>query len=179
MNELEQVKVLRKRLGWNQKELADKAEVSQSFIAKIEAGLIEPTYGKAKRILDVLHEEQGKKEPIAKEIMNRKIIFSEPEEKVANIIQKMKRHGISQVPIGDKSRIVGFISESTILENFDKNLAEKEVREIMADVPPIVALDTPRKVILELLKVFQIVLVGNKGEIQGIVSKADILGKIS
>jgi len=49
----------------------------------------------------------------------------------------------------------------------------------MADVPPIVALDTPRKVILELLKVFQIVLVGNKGEIQGIVSKADILGKIS
>ena len=48
----------------------------------------------------------------------------------------------------------------------------------MSEVPPIISLDTPRKVIIELLKVFSLVLVGKKGEIKGIISKSDLLEKI-
>ena len=178
MNELDQIKTLRKKLGLGQKDLAIKAGVSQSFIAKIESKNIEPTYSKAKRILDVLHEEEGKTESLAKELMHKKIIFSDPEESVSEVIKKMKKHGISQVPIGNKNQIVGIISDNTILNNFDEHLAKKQVKQIMSEVPPIVSLDTPRKIILELLRVFPLVLVGKQGEIKGIISKSDLLEKI-
>jgi predicted transcriptional regulator len=178
MNELDQIKTLRKKLGMGQKDLAVKAGVSQSFIAKIESKNIEPTYSKAKRILDVLHEEEGKTESLAKELMHKKIIFSDPEESVSEVIKKMKKHGISQVPIGNKNQIVGIISDNTILNNFDENLAKKQVKQIMSEVPPIVSLDTPRKIIIELLRVFPLVLVGKQGEIKGIISKSDLLEKI-
>jgi predicted transcriptional regulator len=178
MNELEQIKLLRRKLGLGQKELADKAGVSQSFIAKIESNNIEPTYNKAKRILEVLQEEEGKMESVAKELMHKKIVFANPKENVHIIIKKMKKHGISQVPVGNKNQVVGIISEATILNNFDKNLANKKVEQIMSEVPPIISLDTPRKVILELLKVFSLVLVGKQGEIKGIISKSDLLENI-
>ena len=178
MNELEQIKLLRRKLGLGQKELADKAGVSQSFIAKVESNNIEPTYNKAKRILEVLHEEEGKLESVAKELMHKKIIFADPEESVYAIIKKMKKHGISQVPVGNKNQVIGIVSESTILNNFDKNLANKKVEQIMSEVPPIVSLDTPKKVVIELLKVFSLILVGKQGEIKGIISKSDLLERI-
>jgi predicted transcriptional regulator len=178
MNELEQIKLLRKRLGLGQKELADKAEVSQSFIAKIESNKIEPTYSKAKKILEVLHEEEGKSESLAKELMHKKIIFSNPEDDVYSVIKKMKKSGISQIPIGSKNQVVGIISESTILNNFDEKLSTKKVKQIMSEVPPIISLETPRKIVIELLKSFPIILVGKQGEIKGIISKSDLLERI-
>jgi predicted transcriptional regulator len=178
MNELKQIKSLRRKLGLGQKELANKAGVSQSFIAKIESNNIEPTYNKAKRILEVLHEEEGKTESLAKELMHKKIVFSDPEENVSLVIKKMKKYNISQVPVGNKNQVVGIISENTILNNFDENLTNKQVKQIMSEVPPIISLDTPRKVIIELLRVFSLVLVGKQGEIKGIISKSDLLEKI-
>ena len=178
MNELEQIKTLRRKLGLGQKELADKAGVSQSFIAKIESNKIEPTYNKAKKILEVLNEEEGKSEALAKELMHKKIIFADPEENVLSIIKKMKKHGISQVPVGSKNQIVGIISEATILNNFNENLGNKKIKDIMSEVPPIVSLNTTRKVIIELLKAFSLILVGKKGEIKGIISKSDLLENI-
>jgi predicted transcriptional regulator len=178
MNELEQIKALRRKLGLGQKELADKAGVSQSFIAKVESKKIEPTYNKAKRILEVLHEEEGKSESLAKELMHKKIIFADPEESVIIIIKKMKKHGISQVPVGNKNQVVGIVSESTILNNFDDTLTNKKVKEIMSEVPPIISLDTTRKVIIELLRAFSLILVGKQGEIKGIISKSDLLENI-
>ena len=54
MYKLSEIKRLRKKLEINQKELAVRAGVSQSLIAKIEAGKIEPTYSKACGILETL-----------------------------------------------------------------------------------------------------------------------------
>ena len=117
MEELKQIKLLRKKLGWGQKELAERAEVSQSFIAKLESGKIEPTYSKAKRILEVLNKAEEKEELQAKDLMNKKIIYIGEEEKILLVIKKMKKYGISQIPIGNKNQVVGLISESVILNN--------------------------------------------------------------
>ena len=178
MEELKQIKLLRKKLGWGQKELAERAEVSQSFIAKLESGKIEPTYSKAKRILEVLNKAEEKEELQAKDLMNKKIIYIGEEEKILLVIKKMKKYGISQIPIGNKNQVVGLISESVILNNWSENLARKEVKEIMKEVPPIVSLETPKKGVMDLLRVFPLVLVGKKGEIKGLISKSDLLENI-
>src|SRR5215467_13361990 len=44
----------RKRLGLSQSELARRSGVSQSFIAKMEAGLIDPAFSKMRAISSVL-----------------------------------------------------------------------------------------------------------------------------
>ena len=48
MFELNEISRLRKQLGLTQAELAKLSGVSQSLIAKLEAGKIEPSYSKAK-----------------------------------------------------------------------------------------------------------------------------------
>ena len=69
---LNEIKKLRKKYNLNQKELADKAGVSQSLIAKIESGKVEPTFTKAQKIFEALDELREKEEIKAKEIMNTK-----------------------------------------------------------------------------------------------------------
>ena len=51
IHDLSEIKNLRKKAGITQLDLARKASVSQSLIAKIEAGKIDPTYTKPRRYL--------------------------------------------------------------------------------------------------------------------------------
>lgn len=180
INELEEIKKLRKKLGIGQKELAGLADVSQSLIAKIESGKIEPTYNKVKKIFNVLEELEEKEEVKAKELMNKKVIFAKSTERVKDIIKVMKRKGISQMPVLKKGKICGIINEKIILESIaeGKEVGEMEAEELMEECPPIVSLETNQKIVLGILKAYSIVLVAEKGEIKGLISKSDVLGRI-
>ena len=72
--ELEEIKKIRKKLGMTQTELANRAGVSQSLIAKIESGRIDPTYTKTKKIFAALSELEKKEEIKAEQLMTAKII---------------------------------------------------------------------------------------------------------
>ena len=48
----------------------------------------------------------------------------------------------------------------------------------MEDTPPIVSTKTGLKILIELLKDSPLILVAEKGEIKGIISKTDVLDKI-
>jgi len=48
------IKLMRKRLRLTQKQLAMKAKIPQSYIAKIESGNVKPTFSKLKNIFHVL-----------------------------------------------------------------------------------------------------------------------------
>lgn len=178
--ELSEIKKIRKKLGLNQKELANLACVSQSLIAKIEAGKIEPTYNKVKKIFEILNALEEKEEAKAKELMNKKVLFAKPKEEIKEIIKIMKRKGISQMPVSKKGKICGMISEKIILEKIaeGKDVGEMRVEEVMDDCPPIVSLEISQRIILEILKAYSIVLVAEKGEIKGLISKSDVLGRI-
>ncbi|MBI2668218.1 CBS domain-containing protein [Candidatus Woesearchaeota archaeon] len=178
---LEQIKRLRKKYHLNQKELADKAGVSQSLIAKIEAGKLDPSYTKAQQIFQALEQLREKEEIKAHQIMNSKIIFAQSSDHLKDIIKIMKQKGISQVPVMQKEKVCGIISESAILQKIadhPETVSSLKAGEVMDDVPPIVSLQTGLKTLLQLLQDNQIVLVAEKGDVKGIISKSDVLGKM-
>ena len=95
--ELNEIKKIRKSLGLTQTDLAKRANVSQSLIAKIESGKIDPTFTKTKRIFETLNDLEKKEEIKAEELMKKKIISVAPDNDIKDSINKMKRFGISQI----------------------------------------------------------------------------------
>ena len=71
--ELDEIKKIRKRFGLTQTDLAKRANVSQSLIAKIESNRIDPTFTKVKRIFDVLDELKNKNESSIREWLVKNI----------------------------------------------------------------------------------------------------------
>jgi predicted transcriptional regulator len=178
---LEEIKIMRKRHSLNQTELAKKAGVSQSLIAKIEAGKVDPTYTNAKKIFEALEELQVKEETKAEEIMNKRVSLVDVNELVGEVIRVMKYREISQVPIVSRGKVVGIITESTILErmmNEPEKTKHYRAGDIMEEAPPIISRKTGLKTVAELLKSNAILLVAEKGEISGVITKADLLGQV-
>ncbi|MBI4152331.1 CBS domain-containing protein [Candidatus Woesearchaeota archaeon] len=179
--DLTEIKQLRRKYHLNQKELAQRAEVSQSLIAKVEAGKVEPSYSKAKLIFEALDQLREKEEAKAKDIMNKKISFAEMGEPLKEIIKAMKSKGISQLPVLSKEKICGIITEGSILRKMleqpeKSNLFKAE--DVMEEAPPIVTLNSGFHTISVLLRDHPIVLVAERGDIKGIISKSDLLGRI-
>ena len=178
---LEEIKRLRNRYHLTQKELADRAGVSQSLIAKIESNKLDPTFTKAQLIFDALEQLREKEETKARDVMHKKISFMKIGDPLKDIIKVMKAKGISQIPILSREKVCGLVTEGIIL----KRIAETPERfnslkagDVMEDVPPIVSPKTGLKTLLNLLQDFQVVLVSEKGEMKGIISKSDLLGNI-
>ena len=175
--ELEEIKKIRKKLGMTQTELANRAGVSQSLIAKIESGRIDPTYTKTKKIFAAWSELEKKGEIKAEQLMTNKIISISPSTSIKEAIAKMKKHQISQMPVIDEQKLVGLVSESTILDALLKSKSAK-VKEVMQESPPIVSKMTPIQVISNLLKHYPMVLVSQEGRLIGLITKSDLLGSL-
>ncbi|MAG60465.1 XRE family transcriptional regulator [archaeon] len=176
--DLSQIKLLRRHLGVSQKDLAITAGVSQSLIAKIEAGNLEPTYSKVRAIFSALDDLRGRTEPNVASFMHKKILFAKPSEKLSQVVALMKKKGISQIPVMGCGGVIGIITESCVLNAIAERGSEfssLRAEDVMEECPPIVSARTGQKMILELLKEYQLVLVADHGEIVGLVSKADLL----
>jgi len=178
---LENIKRMRVKYGLNQNELAKKAGVSQSLIAKIEAGKIDPTFSRVKQIFLALESLENKEELKARDIVNKQVMFAQSNDILRDVIKVMKNKGISQIPVLCKEKIAGLITEGIILEKIVYNperINNYKVSEVMEEAPPIVSLNTGIKTLSALLRDNAIVLVAEKGEIKGIISKADLLGRM-
>jgi predicted transcriptional regulator len=176
IQELNQIKRVRKFLGLSQHDLAVKSGVSQSLIAKIEAGVVEPTYTKAKKIFDTLTFLKEQELVRAKDVMNTSVISVSPEDSVKEAIALMKNNGISQLPVVKEEKIVGVITERSILAWVSEgNVEKKLVEEVMDDCPPIISPQTTRKTIITLLKEYPFLIVSEKGTLTGVISRTDML----
>ena len=113
---------LRKKAGLTQSELASQVNISQSLVARIEKGQVNPSLSTLKRILRVIEKRQQSHSTI-KDLLKWKtstskiqpVIAIQTHEKVRHAVNLMRRHGISQLPVFEKNTPVGSISESTIL----------------------------------------------------------------
>lgn len=175
--ELGEIKKIRKALGLTQTDLAKKANVSQSLIAKIESGRIDPTFTKTKKIFETL-DYLGKKEELkAEEVMNAKIISLSPNDDIKDSISKMKKYNISQMPVIEGHKAIGLISESTLLDALMGNKG-KNVEDIMEEAPPTVSKKASIQIVSSLLRHYPMVLVSDTGNLVGLITKADLLGKL-
>ena len=175
--ELEEVKKIRKKLGMTQTELANRANVSQSLIAKIESGRIDPTFTKTKKIFAALSELEKKEEVKAEQLMTNRIISISQNTSIKEAINKMKKSQISQLPVIHNNKSIGLVSESTILDALLKSKGTI-VKDIMQESPPIVSRKTSIQVISNLLKHYPVVLVSEEGILIGLITKSDLLGRI-
>ncbi len=178
--ELTDIKEIRKRFNVTQSELAKRSGVSQSLIAKIEAGRIDPTYTKAKRIFLTLDNLAKTNETKAEDIMNKKLITLSPADDVKVAIKKMKKYEISQMPVTENDNAVGIITESTIMNKMAEiddpsKLISLVVRDVMEDCPPIIPKATGSSIVSSLLRHYPAVLVSDNGKLTGLITKSDML----
>ena len=116
MRLLSDIRRLRKKYNLAQKDLARESGVSQSLIAKIESGTVEPSYSKAINLFQVLEQHQNKLETKAGEVMTKKVITVSKQDSLEQVIKLMKKHNISQIPVLEHSLVCGLVTENAILE---------------------------------------------------------------
>src|SRR5438046_8846478 len=151
---LEWIPKRRKALGLAQSRLAELAGVSQSIIAKIESGSVDPSYSIVKRLVETLERQSvDTARPRVSEIMSRPVISVSRTQFVRDAVDLMKRRGYSQLPVFDGTRCVGSISEKTILDRAARgepleSLLNNRVRDIMDSTLPTVTEDTPVEMML-------------------------------
>ncbi len=179
--QLDEIPKKRKALGLTQSKLAQLAGVSQSIIAKIESGTVDPSYSIAKRLVEALEKESIQtSRPRVSEIMSRPVISVSRTQLVRDAVDMMRKRGYSQLPVFDGNRCVGSISEKTILDRAARgepleSLLNNRVRDIMDSPLPMVNDDTPLEMVLGLLQGNYGVLVTKGESTIGILTKSDIL----
>jgi len=179
--QLDEIPKKRKALGLTQSKLAQLAGVSQSIVAKIESGTVDPSYSIAKRLVEALEKESIQtSRPRVSEIMSRPVISVSRTQLVRDAVDMMRKRGYSQLPVFDGNRCVGSISEKTILDRAARgepleSLLNNRVRDIMDSPLPMVNDDTPLEMVLGLLQGNYGVLVTKGESTIGILTKSDIL----
>jgi|FLOH01.1.fsa_nt_gi predicted transcriptional regulator len=173
-----EIKSLRRQIGLTQIDLANKAGVSQSLIAKIESNRIDPTFSNMKRITEALESQQQKESRQAKDFIHKGMVYCIENDDIKIVIEKMKKYEISQLPVMKEDVVIGMVSESKIIEQILNNKQNLKAKDVMGEIPPIIAMNTPESVISSMLKFFSLVIVQDKGKTKGVITRADILRKV-
>lgn len=167
------IQKLRQRRGLTQTELASKVGVSQSYIARLERGSLDPKLSLVKRIVDILTGDTGR---VCSEIMSTDPVTVDAREVVSTAVTLMQENNYSQLPVMRGTQLVGIITEWDIIQNLQHDLHEISVQAIMS--PSSVLMvdgNTSIDVIIPLFENYQAVLVQNQGRIQGIITRSDLL----
>jgi len=175
-----QLKRIRMQLVYTQASLATAAGVSQSIVAKVEAGTVDPTFKTLRAISAALSSRivaTGKK---ASDIMSSPVIGLESDATLAKCVSVMKRNAFSQMPVFAKGRMVGTITEGRILSilassNDPAGVLKQPVRDHVQPVFAVVGKDTPVEALYSLIGYLPAVLVVSEEEVLGIITKIDML----
>lgn len=167
-------------MGLTQTQMAELAGVSQSYIAKLEAKKIEPSYARVVAIFDALQRLEQKMEARASEIMTSEVVGVQNSDPVQRAAALMREFGYSQLPVFDGGRPVGSVSERNIVDRMvhsrdGESVIDMQVSEIMDEAFPQVGEEAPVSILTSLLRIYPAVLVYRRGEIAGILTKADLL----
>lgn len=177
--ELARIAILRKKMGLTQTELARRAGISQSLIARVEAGTVDPRYSKVEKIFRALDVSVARA-ITAREIMSPDVVSVKSTDLMGSAIKKLKRHNVSQIPVMDGKTPVGSLSEGVIMAQISRGanvsvISTKRVKDYMEDPLPQMPPGTDISTLSTLLEHNKAVLITEKGRVEGIVTKADLL----
>jgi len=172
------LKERRTELELTQSELADRADVSQPLIARIEGGDVDPRLSTLRRIVTALDEAESAVMH-ADDIMHEGVIVVAPDDSVREAIDVMVKEGYSQLPVVRDGRPQGIISNSDIRQLDPDNAGELPVadamREAITTVEPNATLDE----VNAHLNHQAAVMVVEDGQLRGIITEADVAAHVS
>ncbi|ETA66872.1 MAG: hypothetical protein PWQ51_1034 [Methanolobus sp.] len=178
----DELKQKRIDLGLTQSDLAKRAGVSQPLIARIEAGDVDPRLSTLRKIIDVFNDIE-KEDIYLRDIMNRELISVDPNESIDKAVSIMEKYNISQIPVIKDGISVGSISEEMIVRSMANKKASEvshmKIGDIMGDSFPTLSPGTDVKTASYMLEKHPAVLVLEKGQVAGVVTKYDILKLLS
>jgi predicted transcriptional regulator len=170
---------MRTKLGITQEELAQRAGVSQAYIAKLEGGQADPKLSTFQKIITCL-ETMGEGVQRASDVMVKPVVFINENDSVENAIRLMSDRNISQMPVTRRGRTVGSVVEKSLVKKMDlkdmEKFKEKRVYEVMDDSMPTVSKSESLESVFSLLKENNAVVVEDSARPVGIISRSDILG---
>lgn len=167
----------RTSLDLTQSELADRADVSQPLIARIEGGDVDPRLSTLRRIVEAINEAEG--DVVRGEtLMNENVISVAPDDAVSEAVDRMQEAGYSQLPVISSGVPVGSISDSDVV-HAGGDVGEHPVRDVMSESFPTVSQDATLEEISSLLDHYKAVMVTDDGETVGIITQADVAARVS
>jgi predicted transcriptional regulator len=176
----EELRNLRRRFRLTQKELAQKAGVSQSLIARIENKTVDPRLSTVRRIFNAITSIQKERKK-AKDVMHSPVVTIGAMDTIKNAISIMKKFAISQLPVLRENKIIGSIQESTLLDKLvnskdSDRFFSNSIYNIMEKSFPIVDPDADVNYVVNILaRENSAVLVIDNKKIVGIITKIDLL----
>lgn len=177
----EEIRSRREILGMKQAELAAKAGISQSMVARIEAGSVDPRVSTLTKIIQVLNA-VSRPRITASQVMHSPVYSVNPEDSISRAVEIMDRNGISQLPVLSDGVPVGCISESAIVDVIGEQSAHGTHRDLVRNfmessfpsVPPDMSIET----VIHLLQQHHAVLVMEAGRVRGVITRHDLISLI-
>lgn len=116
------------------------------------------------------------------ELMNKNVITCHPSEKLNIILNKLELFKIAGMPVVDKGRLVGIISQSDILKGLKTgDISDQSVEDVMTanviTVPPTESAIVVAKLMVE-KHINRIPIVDND-KVVGIVTRGDIIKAVA
>lgn len=177
----DEIRKRRESLGMRQTELARRAGISQSMVARIEAGNVDPRVSTLNKILIVLNQAE-QKQVTASQIMHTPVIAVRPSDTIGNALDIFEKNNISQLPVIENGIPVGCISESVIVKAIEQQRLHKAqpfyVRDFAEPGFPTVPPDIGVETVIDLLQQNHAVLVVDSGEVRGVITKHDLISLI-
>lgn len=167
----------RMSLDLTQSELADRADVSQPLIARIEGGDVDPRLSTLRRIVEALEEAAGGVVR-ASDIMQTELVSVAPDDRIREAVRRMEAEAYSQLPVLEDGVPVGSISQSDLVQ-LDEDARDESVDKYKAESFPSVAPEATLDEVSNLLEHYKAVLVTEGGETVGIITEADVTARLS
>jgi len=177
-----ELRAKRIQMGLKQADVARMAGISQSMVARIEAGSVDPRVSTLAKIVNVLQAVE-KSAVTAADVMHSPVFSVTSEDPVSLAIEIMGEKGISQLPVLENGVPIGCISESAITNAMEEGgLYQKHqrvVRDYMEPGFPTVPPTTPIDTVVYLLRHSHAVIVIEKGRVQGVITRHDLISLIT
>ncbi|GAB3026661.1 CBS domain-containing protein [Natronobiforma cellulositropha] len=164
-------------LGLTQSELADRADVSQPLIARIEGGDVDPRLSTLRRIVNAL--ETAESDVIrAADLMHEEVVSVAPDDPVSVAASRMANEAYSQLAVIQDGIPVGSISQGS-LAHLEEEARDESVERHMDESFPTVSKDATLDEISNLLDHYKAVMITQGGQTVGIITEADLAARLS
>lgn len=176
----QQVRKIRMQLGITQAELARASDVSQSLVAKVESGRVDPSFRTMKAISEALLKHIRSEGRKVREVMSRPVLSVQANTPLSECINLMKNRNLSQLPVYSGLKLVGSISDKyivSLLSNPEdpRIVLGGPVSRFMEASFPLVDADTPLEALYSLFNFVPAVLVTSGDKVEGIITKIDVI----